>query len=347
MTTSLDIAKRAGFSQATVSRVIRGASNVKPATRQKIMDVMRELGYQPNALARAMRTNATGTIGVVVARLSNPLYPELLDVLNRRLSRLGKRMIVWDSEGAGEEAASEAIQQSIVDGVIFTTATARSMALQEAIRAGAPAVLVNRTVDGFDCDQVSSDNLGGAARVAEYFVGNRRRRIALIGSDTDASTIRDRERGFIDALDRLGRPLNSMLWSRGPISHESGHSAMRELLQLSDPPDAVFCVNDVMAFGALDAMVDLGRRAPEDTWVVGFDDVDVASWSTVSLTTVRQPMEQLIDRGIDLLLKRIHGDGVEPERVCLPTELVIRRTTGYAPLSLATSKSGSESHAGR
>lgn len=341
MTTSQDIARHAGVSQATVSRVLRGTNNVKPETRDRVMDAVRALDYQPNALARAMKTSATGIIGVVVARISNPLYPELLHILNGRLSRLGKRMIVWDSEGSGEEAASEAIRQSIVDGVIFTTATARSAALNEAIRAGAPAVLVNRTVDGFECDQVSSDNLGGAAQVAEYFVGAGRRRIAFLGGDTEPSTIRDRDHGFTEALQRLGRPLDPAMRMSGPISHESARGAMRRLLQLADPPDAVFCVNDVMAFGALDAMVELDRRVPEDIWVVGFDDVDIASWSTLSLTTVRQPMAQLIDRAIDLLQARIAGTMARPERVCLPTELVIRRTTGHTPFaSTAASPAG-------
>lgn len=308
------------------------------------MRAVRELDYQPNGLARAMKTSTTGIIGVVVARISNPLYPELLHILSGRLSALGNRMIVWDSEGSGEEAASEAIRQSIVDGVIFTTATARSAALHEAIRAGAPAVLVNRTVDGLDCDQVSSDNLGGAARVAEYFVGAGRRRIALLGGDTEPSTIRDRERGFTEALHQLGYPLDSALHTHGPISHESARSAMARLLQLADPPDAVFCVNDVMAFGALDAMVELKRRVPEDVWVVGFDDVDMASWLTLSLTTVRQPLEQLIDRGIELLQAQIRGVATRPERVCLPTELVIRGTTGHTPFAPTGKASKSDTH---
>jgi LacI family transcriptional regulator len=252
MTTSNDIARRAGVSQATVSRVLRNHQNVSAATRDRVLRVIDDLNYRPNGIARAMRTSRTDTIGVVVARLSNPLYPELLDMLNRALSDLGKRMVVWDSEGSGEEAASEAIRQSIVDGVLFTTATARSSVLYAAIRAGAPVVLINRTVEGLPCDQVSSDNAGGGALVAEYFVRNGRRRIAFISGDIEPSTIRERELGFMAMLKKLGSPLEPRLHLRAEFSHDSGRLAMRSLLETATP-DAVFCVNDVIAFGALDA----------------------------------------------------------------------------------------------
>jgi LacI family transcriptional regulator len=336
MTTSNDIAERAGVSQATVSRVLRSHKNVSPQTRARVLQVIEELNYRPNGIARAMRTSRTDTVGVVVARLSNPLYPELLDMLNQTLSDLGKRMVVWDSEGSGEEAASEAIRQSIVDGVLFTTATANSNVLYEAIRAGAPVVLVNRTVEGLPCDQVSSDNLGGAALVAEYFVRNDRRRIACISGDVEPSTIRDRERGFLDALAKLGSPLNPQLHLRSQFSHDAGRRAMRSLLELAKPPDAVFCVNDVVAFGALDAAAELGRKVPDDAWLVGFDDLEMASWSMMSLTTVRQPLKQLIDDGVRLLLQRIAGGAGPLQHICHPTELVLRGSTAHTPFPAST-----------
>jgi LacI family transcriptional regulator len=333
MATSNDIAKCAGVSQATVSRVLRDHQNVSASTRARVLRVIEELNYRPNGIARAMRTSRTDTIGVVVARLSNPLYPELLDMLNRALSELGKRMVVWDSEGSGEIAASEAIRQSIVDGVLFTTATANSTVLYEAIRASAPVVLVNRTVQGLPCDQVSSDNAGGGALVASYFVDNKRRRIAFISGDIEPSTIRERETGFLTALEKLGSPLDPRLHLRSEFSHDAGRRAMRSLLELATPPDAVFCVNDVVAFGALDAAVELGCQVPEDVWLVGFDDVEMASWSMMSLTTVRQPLKQLIDDGVRLLLQRIAGGIEPPQQICHPTELVLRGSTAHAPFS--------------
>lgn len=331
MTTSNDVARRAGVSQATVSRVLRNHGNVSRQTRERVLRVVQEVGYRPNAIARAMRTNRTDTIGVVVARLSNPLYPEMLELLNATLSALGKRMVVWDSEGSGEEVASEAIRQSIVDGVIFTTATAKSTVLDEAIRAHAPVVLVNRTVEELACDQVSSDNFGGARLVANYLVETARKRIAFISGGLEPSTIRHREEGFLQALRELGNPLEPHLHLRGPFLHDFGRQAMRSLLELATPPDAVFCVNDVMAFGALDAAHELGRKVPQDVWIVGFDDLHMASWSTMSLTTVRQLLKPMIDEGVRLLLDRIAGDDGPPRAVCLPTELVIRGSTAHTP----------------
>lgn len=332
MTTSIDIAKRAGVSQATVSRVLRSPASVSAKTREHVLRVIDEFGYRPNGIARAMRTNRTDTIGVVVARLSNPLYPELLEMLNSSLSALGKRMVVWDSEGSGEEAASEAIRQSIVDGVMFTTATARSTVLREAVAANSPVVLINRMVDGLACDQVYSDNAGGADVVAQYLVAAGRKRIAFISGDIEASTIRHREEGFLAALGRLGAPLAPNLHLRGAFSHDFGRKAMRSLLELANPPDAVFCVNDLIAFGALDGAHELGRKVPDDVWVVGFDDLHMASWSMMSLTTVRQPLGTMIEEGVRSLLARIAGDEGPVRATRLPTELVIRGSTAYAPL---------------
>lgn len=338
MATSNDIARRAGVSQATVSRVLRNEASVSAKTRARVLRVVEELGYQPNAIARAMRTSRTDTIGVVVARLSNPLYPELLDLLNGALSALGKRMIVWDLEGSGEEAVGDAIRQSLVDGVIFTVAIADSPALQEVLRSRAPVVLVNRTIEGLACDQVSSDNFGGAQLVARYLVENGRKRIAFISGDVEPSTIRHREEGFLSELARLGVPLAPHLHLRGPFRHDFGRQAMRSLLQLATPPDAVFCANDVMAFGALDGAHELGRAVPEDVWVVGFDDLAMASWSMMSLTTVRQPLRHLIDEGLRMLLERVQHSADAPRSLCLPTELVIRGSTGHTPLHSASVK---------
>lgn len=328
--TSHDIAKAAGVSQATVSRVLRGAENVNAETRTKVIGAAKALNYRPNALARAMRTSRIGVIGVVVARLSNPLYSEILRALSQVLSEKNLGVVLWDTEGTGEIAAIDAIRQSLVDGVIFAAATRNSPVLQEAVAAGSPLVLVNRNVEDVECDQVSSDNRFGAMQVAEYFHRHQRRRIGFITGSREPSTIRDREAGFLEALKRIGVPLDSSLIRTVPFSHQDGRAAMRSLLELADPPDAVFCVNDLLALGALDGAHDLGCPVPEKCWIVGFDDVEMASWSKLSLTTVRQPVQAMVEDSIRLLLERLDHPEREAVQIVHPVNLMIRDTTARA-----------------
>lgn len=332
MTTSRDIARIAGVSQATVSRVLQSHPSVRSETRQRVLQVLAETNYQPNVLARAMKTNLTGTIGVVVARLTNPLYPELLQLLGTVLAGADKRMLVWDSDAAGEQSAIDAIRQGLVDGVIFTTATADSKSLYLALEHGAPVVLVNRMVEGCPCDQVASDNRGGGQRVADYLVRSGLRRVGMISGPQKASTIRDREQGFREGLKAHGMDLARELYRCvETFSYKNGREAMLRLLELANPPDAVFCANDVIALGAIDGARSLGLRIPEDVWVVGYDDIEMASWDAFDLTTVRQPREDMARTAVKLLIERIGSSSQEWAIHCLPNELVIRGSTARKP----------------
>jgi LacI family transcriptional regulator, galactose operon repressor len=330
--TSHDVARLARVSQATVSRVLRDDPRVRPETRERVLRALAETRYEPNAAARAFRTNRTDSIGVVVARLSYQLYPAMLEAIGGQLARLGQRMIVWDSEHGGDAPAIRALRQGIVDGVILTAATRDSEFLAQIASPEAPVVLVNRNVDDYPSDQVSSDNLAGGRRVAEYLLANGRKRIALIGGVPRASTIRDREQGFRAALKRGGAELAPQYYQRSDtFSHASGLQAIERLLELGEPPDAVFCVNDVLAMGAMDGARARGVRVPEDLWIVGYDDIELASWGAYDLTTVRQPMEQMVSEAIELLLAKIADPAKPLERRCLPNEIVIRRSTNREP----------------
>lgn len=328
MVTSRDVARVAGVSQATVSRVLQGSPNVTGATRARVLRALQETGYTPNMLARAMKTRRTGTVGVVVASITNPFYPEILEVLTERLARVGRRMILW-STGPGEASAIEAIRQGLVDGVVFTAVTADSAPLAEALDTGAPVVLVNRGIEGVDCDQVTSDNVGGGRLVARYLAD--RERVALIGGPLATSTASERERGFRAELADLGVDLPDERFRRGDFSHAGGHAAMTSLLRGRPPPTAVFCVNDLTAFGALDAARALGVQVPGDLWVVGYDDVDMASWESFDLTTVLQPMSEMVGDALALLLDRIDEPDRAPAHHRFPSRLIVRGSTAHSP----------------
>jgi LacI family transcriptional regulator len=220
-----------------------------------------------------------------------------------------------------------------VDGVILTAATKESEFLREVPAERSCVVLLNRIVEDYASDQVSSDNLDGGRRVAEYLVACGRKRIALIGGIPRASTIRDRERGFREALDRLGVGLPPHYCFRSEnFTHANGVQAVTRLMELASPPDAIFCVNDVLAMGAMDGARARGVRVPADLWIVGYDDIEIASWGAYDLTTVRQPMEQMVAQAIDLLLARIDAREASVTHKCLANELVIRGSTARQSL---------------
>jgi LacI family transcriptional regulator len=330
--TSHEVARLAGVSQATVSRVLRDDPKVRPDTRARVLKVLAETRYEPNAAARAFKTNRAGSIGVVVARLSYQLYPAMLEAIGGQLVRRGLRMIVWDSEHEGDLPAARALRQGIVDGVILTAATSESAFLAEIDAPESPVVLLNRTVAGYPCDQVSSDNLAGGERVAEYMIANGKRRLAMIGGVPRASNIRDRERGFLAGLQSAGIELPPHFILRSDaFSHASGRELSIRLLELGTRPEAIFCVNDVLALGAMDGARALGLNVPQDLWVVGYDDIELASWGAYDLTTVRQPMDQMITQAIELLIRKIADPHKPAEHSCFPNEMVIRSSTGRQP----------------
>jgi LacI family transcriptional regulator len=329
--TSKDIARAANVSQATVSRVLSGHPSVQAETRERVLTVVRQMNYRPNGMARAMRTSRTGNIGVVVSRLANPLYPEMLQILGQRLTEVGLRMMVWNTDETDEGAAASAVRESLVDGVIMMTATALSTPLYEAVMLNAPVVLIHRVVDGWPCDQVTSDNAKGAATVADYVVEAERKRIGLIEGAPLASTIRNRQTSFCNRLQELGHPLDQTFSIRvDSFSHKAGYDAASYLLDLAQPPDVLFCVNDVIALGARDAARARGVDVPGKLWIIGYDDIEMASWPAFDLTTVRQPLKQMAQEAVTLLRERIAGTKRPHTTICLPNELVIRGSTnGY------------------
>ncbi|MCR4470462.1 LacI family DNA-binding transcriptional regulator [Burkholderia sp. SCN-KJ] len=327
--TSHDIARRAGVSQPTVSRVLTGNDRVNPEARSRVLAAARELKYRPNGNARAMRTSRTGNVGVVVSRLTNPLYPEMLEAIGQHLTSHSLRMVMWSTDELDERIAIDAMYESLVDGVIMTTATDASSRLYETLQLNAPVVLINRSVERWPCDQVTSDNCEGGALVAHHFVEAGRQRIGLMGGPAAASTIRERQSGFRLRLDSMGATLPpTHCIDVKTFSYQQGFAAAKELLgRARQRLDAVFCVNDILAIGAMDAARSLGLSIPGDLWVVGYDDIEQASWESFNLTTVRQPLGAMADQTIRFLLDRMAGHEGVPRRRSLPNELIVRAST--------------------
>lgn len=308
-------------------------TNVREETRKRVEKVMADVGYVPNALASAMRTKRTGVIGVVTGQLANPWYPLMLETLARRLAFDGLSMNVWVSDGGEhtDRSAIKAIQSRTVDGLIFTTATRDSKALPAALDTGLPLVLVNRRIDDIAGDQVVSDNIAGGQQVARYFIAHERTAVAVIGGGPSVSTGRDRRRGFLEEFARAGIAVDPKLCPETAFTYEAGLEAGRQLFRTA-VPDAVFGTTDVIAFGVMDAAREAGLRVPEDVWIAGYDDIPMASWGVLNLTSVRQPMELMAQTALKLLRDRIDNPDESYVHEVFEPELIVRSSTGFAAI---------------
>lgn len=333
--TSKDIASELGVSQSTVSRALRGDPRVAATTTARVLDAARRLNYTPNLAARSLITRRTRTVGVVVSDITNPFYPELLEILHNEFALASYRTILLNerTDAHLEQHVAELVNGGAVDGLVYVSAVLGTPLPGRGV-SGRPVVLLNREVDSDTMDVVVSDNRSGGRAVAEAIVKLGHRRIALIAGPENTSTSRDRELGFMEQLKASGVPFDEQLRRVGQFSHRSGYQWSLDLLGGGARPTAVFAANDVIAFGALDAARRVGIRVPEELSIVGFDDIDMASWEGFSLTTARQPLAEMARAAANLLMERIaSGDGLPPRRRVFPVELVYRDTLAAAPTS--------------
>ena len=331
--TSHDIARAAKVSQPTVSRALRGDPRVAAATAELIRETAERLGYQPHAAARSLITSRSDTAGIVVSDLNNPFYPELVQALHERLEELGQRPILF-TERTGEmdsQRVAAMMRAGVIDGVILASATIDEQT--RALLADAPGqiVLVVREVPGWEGDAVVADNRGGAATAAELLISLGHKRIAMIPGAADTSTAQERGQSFQATIEAAGLSLLPPAPGGGAFSYEAGREACATLVRGEQPPTAIFCANDVIALGALDAARQLGVPVPEMLSIIGFDDMALAAWSSFRLTTVHQPLREMAGRAAERLVERIDGVVEGGGRVVFPTHLVVRETTGPPP----------------
>ena len=331
--TSTDVAKAAGVSQSVVSRAFTVGGKVSAKTRARVLLVAAQLGYQPNAMARGLVTQRSNLVGVVVGDSANPFYSQVLTRFSEELQVLGKQVLLLTT-GDAEHALLLALQYR-VEAIIITTAALSSPVAAAFAGSGVPVVFFNRYAEQPGSWAVSCDNVGGGRTVAEVLLGAGHQRFAFIGGKPDTSTNQDRREGFRVRLREAGVDLE--LSVEKEYTYEWGYHAARYLpgvgsgFTLGPAIDAVFCANDIVALGVLDALRESGRRVPEDVAVVGFDDIPAASWRGYALTTVAQPVEGMIGATLELLSRYGSNDpDTDPSAegvVLLPGPFVERATT--------------------
>lgn len=326
-TTSLDVAKRAGVSRSAVSRVFTPGASVSSTTAQKVRKAATELGYRPNVLARAVKSGKSRMIGLVVAYLENQFYPDAMEKLSNVLQDKGYHVLVFmASQRAGNiDSVVDELLDYQVDGIIAASVAMSSDLADRCTAAGVPMVLFNRSQDELaDASVVTSDNLAGGRKVAEFLLAGGHERIAYIAGWEGASTQRDREAGFVQALNAAGKPLYAR--EVGNFRMDEARAATLRLFVPDKPmPDAVFVANDHMALEVMDTLrIELALQVPDEVSVVGYDDVSAAAWRSYSLTTVRQPVNRMISATVETLLSRIDDRTKPPHRVALDGPLIVR-----------------------
>ena len=328
--TAHDVARMAGVSQSAVSRTFTVGASVAPATRERILQAAREIGYRPNAIARTLSTRRSRIVGLVMSYLENQFYPLVIERLSQALQRDGYHVLLFISETADADAILADILQYQVDGIVMASTTLSSGLAADCAEAGIPVVLFNRVAQmgamgRYSTSSVTSQNLEGGRMVGELLVRTGHRRIAWLAGLENASTTLAREAGLCEALAGAGLRLHSRA-----TGHYDFAEARRAVLQLfadpADRPDALFAANDHMAIAALETLrSDLGLRVPEDVSVVGFDNVPQATWPSFDLTTVQQDVDRMVDATRTLLFEHIGGE-VMCRSVTVPCVLIERGT---------------------
>jgi LacI family transcriptional regulator len=330
MVTSHDVAREAGVSQSTVSRVLNGRQLVSDEARTRVLEALDRLGYVPNASAKSMRTLKAGAIGIVASDLANPYFPRLLDALTKEARTRDLNVIVWNDDDPRAPMAQAGVASRSVDGIIFAAARENTVGVELLADRGFPVVLVNRAWPGSRVDQVTSDHEASGYSAADYFLRRDRVRLAAIFGPRDTFASPARERGFRKRVDEAGVIVPGDRWIVGETTYEHGRDATRRLIDAQQLPEAIFCSADVIAFGAIGALREAGLRVPEDVWVMGNDGLPMSEWQPFDLTTHRQPVESIARSGMDALVSRLSGSTVPPQRIIIPTELIVRGSTDHA-----------------
>ena len=321
----MQVARRAGVSQSAVSRVFTPGASASKSTTTKVRKAADELGYRPNILARGLITGRTRIIGLVVAYLENQFYPTVLELLSRALQAKGYHVLVFMAENNAEKIAEvmEELLDYQVDGLITASVAISNDLTARCTAVGIPVVMFNRGQDDDRLSEVTSDNIAGGRRATDYLIAGGHKRIAHIMGWQGSSTGRDRAEGFTQAMNTAG--LKPCALIDGMYSRETAAAVTRDLFSGANRPDAIFVGNDHMAFAVMDTLrFELGLSVPNDVSVIGYDDVPLAAWPAYNLTTIRQPVNRMVEATVDALLTQIDAPETPRHKLRIDGPLVIR-----------------------
>jgi LacI family transcriptional regulator len=321
-----DVAAQAGVSVATVSKVINGRYGVAASTMARVQAVINDLGYEASLVAQSLRNHRTNVIGILVADLE-PFSAELLKGAADAIRGSGFEMVIYSAGGHSashvgwERRYLSRLSGTLIDGAVLVTPTVVD------VNYGAPIVAIDPHTGQSGLPTIDSDSLRGGQLATNHLLELGHRRIAMITGRPDLQSSQLREQGYRQALDAAGVPADEELILTGDYDAEVSAACTRQLLTSARPPTAIFGANDVSAIAAIEAAAALGVRVPGDLSVVGFDNIPESALCSPPLTTVNQPIRQMGERSIQLLLQLMRGDHVRSTHITLATDLVVRQTT--------------------
>ncbi|MFT2092598.1 LacI family DNA-binding transcriptional regulator [Paraglaciecola sp. 2405UD69-4] len=330
-----DIAALAKVSPATVSRVFSAPEMVSKKTLEKVQKVIDESGYRPNRIGASLRTRKSGNIVVIIPDITNPVNAGIIRAIEQKSHTAGYSVLLGDTQGleVREQHYADLVNHGQADGVLlfcsripFKTDT-HSPLMQQL----PPMVNGNEKIDSDEVVQVAVDNVAAAKAAVNHLIDLGHKHIAAVTGPDDIASSNERLQGYKKALEEAQIPYDDSLCIEGGYDVESGMKCAGKLLLLRQRPTAIFCFSDDMAIGVMKFLQKQGFAVPEDISVMGFDDINYAQLVSPPLSTVHQPLEEIGGLCIELLLKQLKGEYVEPGRRFLPFELKARGSTGPAP----------------
>jgi LacI family transcriptional regulator len=328
-----DIARKAGVSRSTVSRVINNHPNVSNEARQRVNEIIKSTGFHPNVAARSLAMRQTHMVGLVLPRsvssfYSDPYFPRLTQGIakacNQHHFTLG--LFLVSTKADEEKIFTSVLRRGLLDGILLQSGEYGDPLIDDLCQADIPLVLAGRPFNSEGISYIDIDNVNAAYQAVTHLVKLGYQRIGTICGSANNTVSIDRKAGYINALTEAGHPITEELIAKADFSEVSGYHAMQRLLPAE--PDAVFAASDAMALGAIRAVQENGLKVPQDIAFVGFDDLPMASLVNVQLTTVRQPVADFGFAAFELLLDLIKNGTEPPRKVILETELVIRESCG-------------------
>ena len=330
MATISQVAKKANVSRATVSHVINNTRYVSEGTRQRVEQAITELGYRPNILARSLRLGQTHTLGLILPDSSNTFFAEIGRGIEIAAFESGYNIILCnsDEDPQKENLYIDVLSKKQVDGIIFVSTCSQGDAFQSLNKLQIPIVLLDRKVTGLALDTVLTDHKAGGLIATNHLISLGHRRIGCIAGPSSTNPSAQRLVGYEQALSEAGIPVDESLIRSGDFHALSGRVMGNDLLSMDDAPTAIFACNDMMAIGVLRAASEKGMCVPDDLALIGFDDIELGSFTNPPLTTIAQSKLELGSKAIQFLIQRIKNPQCDAQYAMLPVSLILRDSCG-------------------
>lgn len=317
-----DVAKKAGVSVVTVSRVINGVTTVREKNRQKVLEAMKELNYEPNHAARVLASGKTNVIGLTIGHLNDTFLEGVVKAIDAKLKEYGYVLAL--NVVAIDSTDSFVFKKERVDGVILLCPTNEIKMIEQLEDKGMPYVLIDNQQDEFAAS-VLVDNVMGGYEATKHLIDLGHKNIAHLAGPSMYLSSRERRKGFLKALEEANLTAHSIV--EGEFNMTSGYKLVSKWIEEGKLPTAIFAADDFIALGAINALINHGLSVPEDVSIIGYDDQQFASQYVPQLTTIKQPEQKIGEKGVEILMKMIMNKQKIKQNYRLKPELIVRHST--------------------